>query len=97
MDESGNPTHPTSPLKTRNRTRALEFENVILDMCHLTVTLSPKSLSSFAEFLTSEGVGYYRLQASHPLSRSTLKIISPDHFHRLVCKLPGRIQKVVYN
>ena len=97
VDDDGIPIHPTSPLAAKNKAVALTFDNVILDMCSLTVTLSPKRVAEFSDFMSSESIYHHRLPSHHPLYASTIRIASSNDFHRLVCKLPGRIQKVVYN
>ena len=95
--------HPVSPASHTFKGKTLaDYQNVILDLCSMTVTLIPPGpqkpprsyLSDFSALLQREGIRHFPV--SHVLKDSTLQIASPHHMRRLACKLSGRVQTVVH-
>ena len=104
FEHSASPTlrwRPASPGRSTVAGRRLaDFAGVLLDFCNLTASLTggripPHEFQTFRSLLDAEGIRH-RAYTSHPVfSKTTVRIDTPMDMHRLVCKLPGRMQSVM--
>lgn len=79
--------------------RLSDFAGLIFDVCGLTAALTggrigKKDLQTFRALLDAEGVAHYPYTDDPVLSKTSVRIASPMDMHRLLCKLPGRLQTV---
>ena len=93
-----------SPAKHELGGRTLaDYHNILFDVCSLTVSLtSPGTKRAAAEYfqnfrslLSMEGISHTPYEDDPELRRTTVRIATPMDMHRLMCKMPGRLQTVI--